>query len=138
MSIIRRNQTRMLGAGRQPRLAEVDCQRAARINMGMADDSKSNDPRLENKAAEAKLNLKGMGFPGEPYSIVLTNIFKEPDIHLNAVPPWGLPGLYQVTLVLGKPGARAFPKMKSNSLSSSKEALISLFSRLHFPRLRTR
>ena len=78
--------------------------------MGMADDSKSNDPRLENKATEAKLNLENLGFPGEPYSIVLTNIFKEPDIHLNAVPPWGLPGLYQVTLLLGKPGTRSFPE----------------------------
>jgi hypothetical protein len=58
--------------------------------------------------ADGQIKFKAMGFPGEPYSIVLTNIFKEPDSHLNKVPPWGLPGLYQVTLVLGKPGARPF------------------------------
>ncbi|RRA48869.1 methylamine utilization protein MauJ [Acidipila sp. EB88] len=59
---------------------------------------------------QRKINIGGIGFPGEPYSLVLTNIFKEPSAHLNAVPPWGLPGLYEVTLVLGKPGVRTFPE----------------------------
>ena len=63
----------------------------------------------ENKQPEAKINIPGLGFPGEPYSLVLTNIFNQQSAHLNGVPPWGLPGLYQVTLVLGKPGVRNFP-----------------------------
>ncbi|HEX7727535.1 MAG TPA: methylamine utilization protein MauJ [Terracidiphilus sp.] len=65
---------------------------------------------IQNQQPDAKINIPRIGFPGEPYSLVLTNIYKEPSAHLNAAPPWGLPGLYQVTLVLGKPGARAFPE----------------------------
>ena len=80
------------------------------LSWGMANDMGDRTAKTENKVAGAKFNLKGVGFPGEPYSMVLTNIFKAPDAHLNTVPPWGLPGLYQVTFVLGKPGARAFPE----------------------------
>lgn len=76
----------------------------------MADESKNNDPKTKDKTLNARLDLKSLGFPGESYSLVLTNIFKEPDTHLNSVPPWGLPGLYQVTPVLGKPGTRIFPE----------------------------
>ena len=76
----------------------------------MSDRSESSsDPNVQQQDAP-KINIKSMGFPGEPYSMVLTNIFKEPDSHLNRVPPWGLPGLYQVTFVLGRPGIRAFPE----------------------------
>jgi hypothetical protein len=76
----------------------------------MANDDMAHISDIKNELSDAKININGFGFPGEPYSLVLTNIFKEPDVHLNAVPPWGLPGLYQVTLVLGKPGERAFPE----------------------------
>lgn len=56
------------------------------------------------------LKLKIPGFPGEPYSVVLANIYRAPDSHLNQIPPSGVPGLYQVTFVLGKPGTRSFPE----------------------------
>jgi hypothetical protein len=75
--------------------------------------SDGDDPPLNSNIQEpnpAKINIKRTGFPGEPYSMVLTNIFKDPDSHLNQVPPWGLPGPYQVTFVLGRPGSRAFPE----------------------------
>jgi hypothetical protein len=61
-------------------------------------------------ANPVKINLKRVGFPGEPYSMVLTNVFKDPDSHLNRFPPSGLPGDYQVIFVLGRPGVRVFPE----------------------------
>ena len=76
----------------------------------MTNDHDDHAVGTENPVVDGKINLRGMGFPGEPYSMILTNLFKAPDAHLNATPPWGLPGLYQVTLVLGKPGARTFPE----------------------------
>lgn len=82
----------------------------ARLVLGMADGDKSDYPRIPPKALDLKLNLKNLGFPGEPYWLLLTNIFKGPDAHLNEVPPLGLPGLYRVTIVLGKPGSRTFPE----------------------------
>src|ERR1700677_4067113 len=64
----------------------------------------------EGSASSAKINIPAIGFPGEPYSMVLTNIFGGPDTHLNQIPPWGLPGQYQVTFVMGKPGIRGMPE----------------------------
>lgn len=76
----------------------------------MSDRSESPSDADVQQQHGPTINVKSMGFPGEPYSMVLTNIFKEPDSHLNQVPPWGLPGLYQVTFVLGRPGIRTFPE----------------------------
>lgn len=73
-------------------------------------EGKRIDPENNGKTANQRLSLPALGFPGEHYSIVLANIFGEPKAHLNATPPEGLPGLYQVTIVLGKPGTRAFPE----------------------------
>jgi hypothetical protein len=75
--------------------------------------TQGGNPPLGSSAQDqnpAKISMRVAGFPGEPYSVVLTNVFKEPDSHLNRVPPSGLPGLYEVTFVLGKPGTRAFPE----------------------------
>jgi hypothetical protein len=67
------------------------------------------DPGAGN-TPPATINIPAIGFPGEPYSMVLTNIFGGPDTHLNQIPPWGLPGQYQVTFVMGKPGIRGIPE----------------------------
>ena len=76
----------------------------------MSSESGDHAPEVVKPAESVTLNLKRMGFPGELYSMVVTNIFKEPNAHLNEVPLGGLPGLYQVTFVLGIPGTREFPE----------------------------
>ncbi|MGA9129993.1 MAG: methylamine utilization protein MauJ [Terracidiphilus sp.] len=59
---------------------------------------------------QATIRLPVLGFPGEPYSMVLTNIYKDPDSHLNRVPPQGLPGQYKVSFVMGKPEHSEIPE----------------------------
>jgi hypothetical protein len=76
----------------------------------MTKSSGSDGAEDNSKIPETKISLTGFGFPGEAFSLVLTNIFSEPDAHLNAVPPEGLPGVYEVTFVLEKPGVRGIPE----------------------------
>jgi hypothetical protein len=79
---------------------------------------KNNSKETTNRPEETesststrpKLEFTSTGFWGEPQMLLLSNIFKEPDLHLNQNGPRGIPGLYQVTFVLGKPGLRSFPE----------------------------
>jgi hypothetical protein len=50
-----------------------------------------------------------MGFPGQHQEIHIVNRFKEGDAR-NAIPVEGIPGLYQVLFVLGRPGFSLVPE----------------------------
>jgi hypothetical protein len=77
----------------------------------MATEASGVDGREgEVKAPGDTINIPAIGFPGEPYSMVLLNVFGAPDNHLNQIPPGGMPGQYQVTFVMGKPGLRGIPE----------------------------
>ena len=67
------------------------------------DNAKEEDP-------PKRLHFDSVHFPGEPYCIQLINVFGGDAAHLNAIPREGLPGMYQVQLVLGNPGGRSIPE----------------------------
>jgi hypothetical protein len=76
----------------------------------MNDDATDTIKPLTIDPTTGQIRFKTIGFPGEPYSMVLTNIYEGTNSHLNRIPPEGAPGLYNVTFVLGKPGIRSFPE----------------------------
>ena len=63
------------------RLGSRFCDRAnrtlLRATRGLVDGIHLNEQKSELKPPNLKFSPKTVGFPGEPYSLVLSNIFKE-------------------------------------------------------------
>lgn len=76
----------------------------------MASEVTGSSGETAEKKPSATISVPVLGFPGERYSMILKNAFKEPDGHLNQVPLSGLPGEYRVTFVMGKPGMSTIPE----------------------------
>lgn len=70
----------------------------------------NTDKAKEEDDTSERVHFNSGSFPGAPYSVQLINFFKGADAHLNTVPRQGLPGMYQVHLVLGRPGVRSIPE----------------------------